>query len=78
MKKFILFLLSQMVDHPNDLTVDETETAPSSFLYTISAHQDDYGKIIGKEGKIISALRNLAKVIAIKENTQIRIELAAT
>lgn len=75
MKDFLSFLLTSLVDHPGGLEITESEVGPSSFHYVITAQPEDVGKIIGKEGKIISAIRNLAKVVAIKENKQIRIEI---
>ena len=33
------------------------------------------GKIIGRSGKIIQSIRNIAKIMAIKEKKQIRIEI---
>lgn len=76
MKDFLVFLISQIVDTPEELSVEEMQMGESSFQYMIHANKEDIGKIIGKEGKIIQSIRNVAKVIAIKENKQIRIEIA--
>ena len=38
-------------------------------------HQEDMGRVIGKEGKIIQALRTLMRVAAMKKGKRIRIEL---
>jgi uncharacterized protein len=78
MKQFLLYLLSSIVDHPGNIDISEIETGPSSFRYTLNVHPDDVGKIIGKNGKIISSVRNLAKVVAIKKEIQIRIEIGET
>lgn len=75
MKEFLDFLLSSIVDYPQDIKVEEKALAENSFQYLITANQEDMGKIIGKQGKIIQAIRNAAKILAIKENRQIRIEI---
>lgn len=76
MIEFLTFLIGQIVDHPDEVTISKEQLGEHSFQYTIQAHTDDVGKIIGREGKIIHAIRNVAKILAVKENTQIRIEIA--
>lgn len=78
MKDFLIYLLKNIVDHPDDITVDEQPLGDYSSQLTIHANQEDIGKIIGREGKIIQALRSLVKVLAVKENKQVRIEIAET
>jgi uncharacterized protein len=78
MTDVIRYLITLIVDHPEDVAVSESEVGTGSFLYSITAHQDDYGKIIGKDGKIISALRTILKVLAVKQGSHIRLEIANT
>jgi uncharacterized protein len=75
MKDTLLFLLKSIVDHPDDVIVDET-SEESRVLLTITVHQEDIGKVIGKSGRIIKALRDLTKLMATKENTYVDIVLA--
>ena len=35
-------------------------------LYGVRVHPDDVGRVIGREGRVIGALRNLAKASATK------------
>jgi hypothetical protein len=74
MKKTLEFLLSKIVDHPDDIVVDE-EKQDSHVLLTIHAHQEDFGKIIGKSGRIIKAIRDLMKLMATKENVYVDVTL---
>lgn len=76
MKEFLTQLITKLVDSPADVEVSETELSEGIYQYKISAHPEDIGKIIGKKGKIIAAIRNVAKVLAIKQNKQIRIEVS--
>lgn len=75
MKDTLIFILQSIVDHPDDIAVDET-AVDSRVLLTIHAHTEDIGKIIGKSGRIIKALRDLIKLIATKENVYVDIVLA--
>jgi predicted RNA-binding protein YlqC (UPF0109 family) len=72
MKEFIEYLLKQIVSKPESITVDEAQ-AEGLYVYTIHAAQEDLGTIIGKEGRNINSLRNMAKVKAIRDNVRIKI-----
>ena len=72
MKEFLEYLLKQVVTNPNALTITETKDQ-DVFVYTITAAPEDMGTIIGKEGRNINSLRNMAKVKAIRDDIRIRI-----
>ncbi|EKD96336.1 MAG: hypothetical protein ACD_24C00087G0002 [uncultured bacterium] len=74
MKEFIEYLVKQLVNNPDEVEV--TETQESGLLsYRIKVANEDMGIVIGKEGKNIKSIRNLAKSKAIKDNVRINIEL---
>ena len=75
MKDTLIFLLKNIVDHPDDILVDE-QNDESRVLLTIHANQEDLGKIIGKNGRIIKALRDLTKLMATKQNLYVDVVIA--
>ncbi len=75
MKDTLLFLLNHLVDHPEDIRIEEKEDA-ARIILEAHAHPDDMGKIIGKSGRIIKAIRDLVKVVAAKQNTYVDVVLA--
>ena len=75
MKETLQFLLEKIVDHPESIIIDEEESE-SRTLLTIHAHQDDFGKIIGKSGRIIKALRDIMKLMATKQNRYVDVVLS--
>lgn len=75
MKDTLVFLLSRIVDHPDDIVVDES-VAEDKTILTIHANQEDLGKIIGKSGRIIRSLRDLIKLMAAKQNLYVDVVIA--
>ena len=74
-RDFLEFIIKSIVDHPEEVTVDvQGEEGRTVFL--IHANSQDYGKIIGKNGRIISALRDLIKLMATKENLYVDLVIA--
>ncbi len=71
----LLSILTQIVDHPDDVTVDEEQHEQGSVLI-IHANSQDMGKIIGKGGRIIRAVRDLVKLMATKKGIYADVELA--
>jgi predicted RNA-binding protein YlqC (UPF0109 family) len=74
-KKTLLYILEKIVDHPEAISIIQEEQ-DSRILLTIHAHQDDFGKIIGKSGRIIKAIRDLMKLMATKQNCYVDVVLA--
>lgn len=76
MKEFLEYLLSLLVEKKKDLVVEEIPLEENSFQYNIKAAPEDIGKIIGKDGKIIQAVRQISKILAVKMKLRVRIQLA--
>lgn len=75
MEAVLVYILKSIVQYPNDVAVEASEV-DSSVTFTVSANPDDIGKIIGKSGQTIKAIRNIVKIIATKEGKWVNIELA--
>jgi predicted RNA-binding protein YlqC (UPF0109 family) len=75
MKDLLLSLVTQIVDHPDDVTVEESMQEDQMIL-TLHTNPEDMGKVIGKNGRIIRALRDLIKLVATKQNAYVDIVLA--
>jgi hypothetical protein len=75
MKKALEYILSQIVENPEEIKIDEQEDQ-GIINFTISVAPADMGKVIGKNGKVIRAIRNVVKIAAIKQNKKINIALS--
>lgn len=75
MKDTLTYLVTAIVDHPEDVVIDERKVE-EMIVFTIHVHQEDMGKIIGKSGRIIRAIRDLIKILAAKKNLYVDVEIA--
>ncbi len=75
MKNLIEFLLNRLVNFPEDVRVEESQQ-DGSYLYTIYVNPEDMGRVIGKNGSVINAIRTICKVRAVKEQIHARIQIA--
>ena len=66
MLEFILQAIKLLVDKPNEVNIEIIET-DQRLVYELKVGDGDYGKVIGKNGRNISALRTLVFAINAKE-----------
>ncbi|HSQ21480.1 MAG TPA: KH domain-containing protein [Coriobacteriia bacterium] len=57
------YLVTSLVEHPDEVSIVKHEGA-SSPAYEITVHPDDTGKIIGRGGRVIKAIRVLVRAAA--------------
>lgn len=74
MNKTLKLIVSSIVDSPDEVEIREEEK-DGVVNFFIKVAKDDMGKVIGKEGKVIKAIRNVIKILAMKENKKIYISL---
>jgi len=75
MKKALSYIVSAIVDDPKQVKITE-EKADEVINFTVTVAKEDMGKIIGKSGKVIKAIRNVVKIPAIKLGKRIYISLS--
>ena len=75
MKEFVEFIVKQMVDKPDIVSVEESMPNENTFEIKIKVDQSDIGKVVGKKGKNIDALRTLITAVAAKERHRVTLQL---
>jgi len=66
MKEFIETVVKQLVDKPDEVNVNAVE-GEQQIIFELTVGDGDFGKVIGKRGRNISALRSLLFAINAKQ-----------
>jgi len=74
MKELIEAIAQSLVDHPEEVTVTETEK-DNEIIYELKVAQDDMGKVIGKQGRIAKAIRAMVKAAASRTDKKVTVEI---
>jgi predicted RNA-binding protein YlqC (UPF0109 family) len=59
MQGFLEFVVKGLVDHPEEVKVTPVERGDRSTIYELRLNPSDVGKIIGRQGMTINAIRSL-------------------
>jgi len=74
MKDVLEFILKNITTMPDDVVIEEVDEEGTT-NYQITVNPDDVGRIIGKEGKVIKAIRTIMRVIAIQKGVRVRVSV---
>ena len=75
MRDAIEMIVKSLVDEKETVDVREVEQRNGATLIEVRVAQQDIGKIIGKQGKTIRALRSLARIGGAKQNRRYLLEI---
>ena len=66
MKELVEVIAKALVDHPEEVSVNEKNEGRTIVL-ELHVAEGDMGKVIGKQGRIAKAIRSVVKAAAAKE-----------
>ena len=74
LQNLVLMLARSLVDDPESVEVSGTET-DSRVDLELRVAPDDMGKIIGRQGRTIRAIRTVAKAASVKLGKRVNVEV---
>ena len=74
MADVVEYLAKALVDEPDEVRVSETDRG-DRIIVRLDVAEGDWGKVIGKGGRIASAMRSMVKVAAVKEDVRVGLEI---
>lgn len=74
MVNLIKTICTALVDHPEAVSVREHQEE-NTLVYTLTVHESDMGKVIGKEGRIAKSIRAILYAAANHQNKKVRLDI---
>ena len=74
MKEFVEFVIKTLVEHPESIRISEIQ-GRHSIVLEVRCHSEDMGRVIGKSGKTIGAVRALLSSIAARQGLKATLEV---
>ncbi len=74
MKEFVEYIVKNLVDNPDKVVIKEIG-GTQTIILELSVEKSDIGKIIGKRGKTINAIRTLLMSVASRNGIRVNLEI---
>lgn len=74
MKTLVEIIAKALVDHPEDVSVNEIE-GERSIMLELKVASSDMGQVIGKQGRIAKSIRTVVKAAATREDKRVVVEI---
>ncbi len=74
MKEFIEYIVKNLVDNPDEVSVVEIEGSRTT-VYELRVGEGDLGKVIGKEGKTARSIRTILSAAAARQGKRAVLEI---
>lgn len=74
-RKLVEYLGPWLLDHPEELVIEEVEGDRGATVLEVTVNSEDMGKIIGKRGRIVRSIRSLARAAGQAEGETILVEV---
>jgi predicted RNA-binding protein YlqC (UPF0109 family) len=68
-------IVKRLVTKPDEVKVSEDRSDSGAILVTIKVADDDIGRVIGKKGSTINAIRHVAKAASIKSGEKVDVDV---
>lgn len=73
-KDLVEYIVKGLVEHPDDVSVEEIANG-KSILVEVTVADGDTGRVIGKRGRVINAIRTVTQIKGSKNGKKIAVEL---
>ena len=75
MEDLVEYLARSLVDKPDEVSVETFDEDDGSTVYELSVAEDDVGKIIGRGGRTVNALRCVLRACATKQGRRLLLDV---
>ena len=74
LKGLVEYVARALVDKPDAVKVDEVPDGNTT-VYELEVDEEDIGKVIGRQGRVVRGLRALVKAAATRKGTRVDLDV---
>jgi uncharacterized protein len=71
----LAYLARSLVDSPDEVSVESFEEDDGTVVLELRVADDDAGKVIGRGGRTVAALRTVMKAAAVRQGTRVLVDV---
>ena len=75
MRKLIEYIAQSLVDDPSAVLVREVRNDRNALVLELHVASDDFGKVIGRQGRVAKAMRTLLRAGGTREGRHTSLEI---
>jgi predicted RNA-binding protein YlqC (UPF0109 family) len=73
-QEFLTYIVKNLVDHPEDVTVDR-KVDEMGVLLSVRVHPEDMGQIVGRQGATARSIRGLVRIVGLKNHARVNLKI---
>ena len=73
-QELLEYVVKALVDHPEDVKVDR-KVDEMGVLLSLKVNSEDMGQIIGRAGSTARAIRNLVRIVGLKNHARVNLKI---
>ncbi len=74
MKELLYMIATELVDHPEKISVSQKEV-DNKIVLELKVAPEDMGKVIGKQGRIAKSIRTIIKATSSQESKNVVVDI---
>ena len=75
MEELLAYLARTLVDEPDQVSVESFEEDDGTIVLELQVADDDAGKVIGRGGRTVAALRTVMKASAVRHDRRVLVDV---
>lgn len=74
LKGLVEYIARALVDKPDAVKVEEVQDGNTT-IYELEVNEDDIGKVIGRQGRVVRGIRALVKAAATRKGVRVDLDV---
>ncbi len=75
MAELLAYLVRALVEHPEQVRVEQLEEPDGTVVLELGVADEDYGRLIGRGGRTVRALRTIIKAVGAHEQRRVLLDV---